>query len=273
MSYRSILVNLDIDRPTEPITHAAIDLASRSSARLIGLCAAEAPMPMIMPATGYIATEAWQQMRKNIEERIEKVRAEFHRLTTGTIETEWRGEVTPPTEAVVEAARAVDLVLMAAADGASSGDTYRTADPAAVVLGAGRPVLIVGGDKNEIPTGKIVVGWKDTREARRAVTDALPLLSVAYEVMVVSVTSEPGSVQKQSLDDVVSHLAQHNVKARPHMIKSADETIGFLQFIDESKADLIVTGAYGHSRLREWAFGGITRFLLDETGRNRFMSS
>ena len=56
MSYRSILVNLDIDRPTEPITHAAIDLASRSSARLIGLCAAEAPMPMIMPATGYIAT-------------------------------------------------------------------------------------------------------------------------------------------------------------------------------------------------------------------------
>lgn len=127
MSYRSILVNLDIDRPIAPITHAAIDLASRSGARLIGFCAAEAPMPMIMPATGYVATEAWQQMRKDIEERLEEVRAEFHRLATGGIETEWRGEATIPTDAVVAAARATDLVLMAAADGASSGDTYRTA--------------------------------------------------------------------------------------------------------------------------------------------------
>lgn len=273
MSYRSILVNLDIDRPIAPITHAAIDLASRSGARLIGLCAAEAPMPMIMPATGYVATEAWQQMRKDIEERIEEVRAEFHRLTAGGIETEWRGELMIPTEAIVAAARAADLVLMAAADGASSGDTYRTADPAAVVLGTGRPLLVIGGDNGKVPTGKIVIGWKDTREARRAVADALPLLSIAYEVVVVSVASEPDSVQKQSLADVVSYLAQHNVKARSHMIKSTDETIGFLQFIDESKADIIVTGAYGHSRLLEWVFGGITRFLLDETGRNRFMSS
>lgn len=58
MGYRSILVNLDIDRPIAPITNAAIDLAARSGARLIGLCAAGAALPMIMPATGYVATEA-----------------------------------------------------------------------------------------------------------------------------------------------------------------------------------------------------------------------
>jgi len=272
MSYKSILVNLDIDRPIASITKAAMELASRSGARLIGVCAADAPMPMMVPEAAYMATETWQQMRGGIEERIEQVHAAFRDLTAGGIETEWRGAILPPTDAIVAGARMADLVVMAAADGAKSGDAYRTADPASVVLRAGRPLLVIGSDKEEIPARKIVIGWKDTREARRAVADALPLLSIAYDVTVVTVTTEATAIEKQSVADVVSYLARHNVKAKSRLIKSSDETIGFLQFIDESRPDLIVTGAYGHSRVREWVFGGVTRFLLDETGRNRFMS-
>ncbi|MGB3874825.1 MAG: universal stress protein [Shinella zoogloeoides] len=240
MVYRSILVNLDIDRPVEPLTQAAIDLASRSGARLIGLCAARTPA-----------------------ERMEEVRAAFLHLAANRIEAEWRGETMTPTEAVVAAARVADLVLMAAGD---------RADPAAVVLRTGRPLLVVGSDCDTIATRKIVIGWKDTREARRAIADALPLLSVAYDVAVVSVSPEPAPAERQSLSDIVSYLARHNVKARPQMIKSADETIGFLQFVDESDADIVVTGAYGHSRLREWVFGGITGLLLEENTRTRFLS-
>ena len=147
MFYQSILVNLDIERPVEPITEAAVDLASRSGARLIGLCAA-----------GTLA------------ERMEEARAAFLHLAANRIEAEWRGETMAPTEAVVAAARVADLVLMAAGD---------RADPATVVLRAGRPLLVVGSDCDTIATRKIVIGWKDTREARRAIEDALPLLSVA----------------------------------------------------------------------------------------------
>lgn len=274
MSYRSILVNLDIDRPVEQITHAAVDLASQVGARLIGLCAAQAFLsPFAMQATSYAATSATQQMYRDLEDRMEQVHQEFRALTAGRVEYEWRPEMAAPTQAIVEAARAADLIVMAAGEGAQSGDSYRTADPAGVVLRSGRPVLVAGSLRNAIPAKKIVVCWKDSREARRAVIDAIPLLSLAKDVTVVSVSSEPDASLRKSNADVVSYLGRHNVKARSHISKSADETIGLLQFVDQSGADLIITGAYGHSRLREWVFGGITRFLLDETSRNRFMSS
>lgn len=274
MNYRTILVNLDTDRPIKPITNAAVDLASQVGARLIGLCAAQAFLyPFSMQATSYAATSAMQQMYKDLEDRMEQVYQEFRAVVAGRVELEWRAEMIAPTEAIVEAARAADLIIMAAAEGAHSGDSYRTADPATVMLRAGRPVLIAGSGKNAIPVEKIVVCWKDTREARRAVVDAVPLISFAKDVIVVSVSSKPDASLRRSNADVVSYLTRHNVKARSHISKSADETIGLLQSVDQSGADLIVSGAYGHSRLRELVFGGATRFLLDEGGRNRFMSS
>lgn len=274
MSYRTILLNLDIDRPVKPISNAAVDLASQVGARVIGLCAAQPLLsPFAMQATSSAATIAMQQMYKDLEDRMEQVHQEFRAVAAGRVELEWRAEMSAPTEAIVEAARAADLIFMAAAEGAHSGDSYRAADPAGVTLRAGRPVLIPGSAAEPIASGKIVICWKDTREARRAVADAIPLLSLAKDVTVVSVSSEPNTSLRKSHADVVSYLAHHNVRARSHISKSADETIGLLQFVDQSGADLIVSGAYGHSRLRELVFGGITRFLLDESGRNRFMSS
>ena len=274
MSYRTILVNLGIDRPVKPITNAAVDLASQVGARLIGLCAAQPLLsPFALQATSSAATIVMQQMYRELEDRMEQVHQEFRATAAGRVELEWRAEMSAPTEAIVEAARAADLIFMAAAEGAHSGDSYRAADPAGVTLRAGRPVLIPGSAAEPIASGKIVICWKDTREARRAVADAIPLLSLAKDVTVVSVSSEPDTSLRKSHADVVSYLAHHNVRARSHISKSADETIGLLQFIDQSSADLIVSGAYGHSRLRELVFGGITRFLLDESGRNRFMSS
>lgn len=274
MNYRTILVNLDIDRPVKPITNAAVDLASQVGARLIGLCAAQPLVsPLAMQASSYAATSTAQQMYKDLEDRMKQVHHEFRTVAAGRVELEWREETKAPTEAIVEFARAADLIVMAAADGAHSGDSHRTVDPASVALRAGRPAVVVGSAANAIPANKVVVCWKDTREARRAVADAIPLLSLATDVTVISVSAEPDAWLRQSNADVVSYLARHNVRARSLISKSADETIGLLQYLDQSGADLIVSGAYGHSRLREWVFGGITRFLLDESGRNRFMSS
>jgi nucleotide-binding universal stress UspA family protein len=98
-------------------------------------------------------------------------------------------------------------------------------------------------------------------------------LKSAETVTVVTVASEVDQRIRQSLADVMAFLGGHGIEARPKPVEGSDEHLELFQALDESGADLIVSGAYGHSRLREWAFGGVTRSLLDETGRNRFMAS
>lgn len=273
MSYKSILVNIDVDGPAVPIVKAAIDLAQRHEAKLIGLCAADAPLILAGPEGGSLAAEAWQQMRDDIETRFKEVHAEFDRLTAGAVKAEWREALSSPTPAVVEASRSADLVVMTASRGAATGDSYRFADPAGVVLRSGRPVFVVGDTIERIITEKVIVAWKDTREARRAIADAMPLLVGAEDVTVVSVTAGVDQWIREGLDDVIGFLAAHGIEAQPKLIDSPDEYVELFNFIDASDADLVVSGAYGHSRLRQWVFGGVTRSLLDETRFNRFMSS
>ena len=273
VSYKSILVNIDIDGPVAPIVMAAIDLAQRHGARLIGHCAADTPLPMPLPEGGSLFTSTWQQMREGIETRLKEVQAGFDRLTSGSLPTEWRQHLRNPTHAVVEASRSADLIVMAASDGAATGDNYRFADPAGVVVRAGRPVLTTGDQFERIRAEKIIVAWKDTREARRAVADAVPLLAAAKEVTVATVAAEADQWLRDGLNDTTAFLAAHGIKAESKLIESPDEYIELFNFIDASGADLVVSGAYGHSRLREWAFGGVTRSLLNETRLSRFMSS
>jgi nucleotide-binding universal stress UspA family protein len=269
MSYKSVLVNIDVDGPVIPIVKVAIDIARSHDARLIGLCGADAPLPM----AGVMTAEAWQQMRDNVEKRFTEVRAEFDRLTAGSVRAEWRQSLTSPTHAVVRAAQSADLIVMSASEGAATGDSYRHADPASVVLRAGRPVLVVRDKVEQFSAERIVVAWKDTREARRAVADAVPLLVAAGEVTVVTVAAEADQRTQDGLNYVVAFLAEHGIKSTPRLIESHDEYIELFDFIDRSDTDLVVSGAYGHSRLREWAFGGVTRAFLDEARLNRFLSS
>ena len=273
MTYRSILVNIDIDGPVAPIVKAATDLAKRSDASLIGFCAADAPLPISGPGGEGLVMEAWQQMRDEIESSFKKLREEFEALVAGAIETEWRSALESPTRALARSSRMADLVVMAAQEGAATGNTYRVFDPGSVVLQAGRPLLIVAGGAEQIAARKIVVAWKDTREARRAVADAVPLLLSADEVSVVRVAAEGIEWARDGVADVVAFLARHGIKARSEVIVGSDDSGKLLEFFGSCQADLVVSGAFGHSRLREWAFGGVTRSLLDEVGRNRFMSS
>lgn len=273
MGYKSILVNIDIDEPIAPTVSAAIDLARRYQARLVGFCAADAPLPMAGPEGSQLAAEVWQKMRDDIQKRFQETHAEFDRLTAGSVATEWRNELTSPTHALVTASRLADLIVMAASAGAATGNAYRTAGPASVVLRAGRPVLVVGSKIEQVQGRKIIVTWKDTREARRAIADALPLLAAADEVTVATVAADIDPWVRDGVDDALAFLAGHGIKAKPELIESADETGALFEFLANSAPDLVVSGAYGHSRLREWVFGGVTRSLLDETGLNRFMSS
>lgn len=273
MNCKSILLNLDIDGPVAPVTKAAIELAAAHQARLIGFCAAEAPLPMAYPEGGAMFVEAWQQMRTDIGTRFKEMRREFEKLVPGSIDSEWRDALETPTQALVGASRSADLLVMRAAKGASTGDAYRVAEPGSVVLQAGRPLLVLSDAGGHMPPKKIVVAWRDTREARRAVSDAVPLLRMADDVTVVTVSHAMNEAVRQSAADVVTFLARHGVRSHSELLEGNDDSEELLGFLAAADADLVVSGAYGHSRLREWAFGGVTRSLLDTAKFNRFLSS
>ncbi|MHC2791859.1 nucleotide-binding universal stress UspA family protein [Mesorhizobium jarvisii] len=265
---------LGIDGPIAPVTRIAIDLARRSKARLIGFCAADAPLPVTMaPEGAAIAAEVWQQLRDDIKKRFEERRLEFDGLVAGSVATEWRNMLDNPNHALVAASRSADIIITGAPEGASSGDSYRTVDPGGLALRAGRPVLISSVGAEQAPTGRIVVAWKDTREARRAVADAVPLMAMADDVIVVSIDSEPGDRTTAGIKDVATFLARHGITARTEVLKADDESDELIDFLSSAKADLVVSGAYGHSRIREWVFGGVTRSLLDDVQLCRFLSN
>lgn len=90
MSYKPILVNIDINGPVVPILQAATGLARCHEAKLIGICSADAPMPMVGPEAAALAAETWQQMRNDIEKRFKEVHREYDRVIAGAIKTEWR---------------------------------------------------------------------------------------------------------------------------------------------------------------------------------------
>lgn len=271
MSYKSILLNLDIDGPAASLVKFAGDLASRFDARLIGFSAAIFPPPMVTAEGGTIFDgEIMQQQRESIERRLEELRKEFERLAGATVDAEWRGAVGNPTSLLIDCARAADLVVTGLSQGASSIDAHRAVDPGNLILHAGRPVLVAADGQERFVANKALVAWKDTREARRAVADALPLLQLASEVKIITVDNAPDDQTWKSLADVTAFLSLHSVKADSDVITETATIAGVAKAMN---ADLLISGAYGHSRLREWVFGGVTRSLLEEGRLNRFMSN
>lgn len=273
MAYKSIVLNLDIDGMVAPVIKLGVDLARRFDTRLIGLSAADVPPPIVMEGGVAFDGEDMLRQRKNIERRIEDLRAEFEGLAGATVETEWRGAVGNPTRLLIDSARVADLIVTASPEGASSGNTHRSTDLGNVILQAGRPVFVASTNQENFRINKVIVGWKDTREARRAVADAMPFLQMAKEVRVITIDDDATDETSNSLDDIVAFLSFHGVTAKAEVFREKPDGGTIADVADAMQADLIISGAYGHSRFREWIFGGATRSLLENDRLNRVMSN
>jgi nucleotide-binding universal stress UspA family protein len=126
-------------------------------------------------------------------------------------------------------------------------------------------VLVVPACIASLELRNVVIGWKDTREARRALQDALPLLGEAKRVSIIGVGETDLEDQtRQQIDDVASYLARHRIDVATRMTVHAGGPASkqLLRVAQDEKADLIVAGGYGHWRLGEWIFGGMTQDLL-----------
>jgi nucleotide-binding universal stress UspA family protein len=261
------MVNLELGCSNAGVTGAAGNLAERFGASVVGIAACQ-PMPIVgMDTDGYYVPEALiEQDRARIDSDIKAAEAEFRSALQGRVKaTSWRSNVMLGSIAdyIAGEARCADIVITA-----GSGDTpselARRVNPGDLLMQMGRPVLLVPAEAAPLALDRVLVAWKDSRQARRAVADALPLLEKASHVAVASIAAaEDIAAARSQVADVVGWLKQHGIKAVSTVAKPAGDDAGqLLAMAREHEAGVIVAGAYGHSRLREWALGGVTRHLL-----------
>ena len=271
-SYHTILVHLEIGQSNTRRLRVVHDLAVRHHATVIGIGVGQ-PL-QIAYGDGYVYPDLIEEDRGRLDAALSAAAAEFHAMFAGHTAPEWRSFVvfTSLADKVASEARCADLIVTGTALPTAYGEPRRmiTGD---LVMQAGRPVLVVPDGDGTPSQRRIVIGWMDTREARRAIHDALPLLQAAEHVWLVQVAEaeEPGA--RLPLDDMVTWLARHGVAAKPLLVAASGEDHAQLDEVARAHdADLIVAGAYGHSRVREWALGGMTRALLHQGSRCTLLS-
>jgi nucleotide-binding universal stress UspA family protein len=172
---------------------------------------------------------------------------------------------------VVCEARAADLIIIGRNSYGTTPNQFGRLDPGDYGTRTTSVVLPPAAECLKLKC--VMVAWKEAREARRAVNDALPLLRKAKDVVVVEVMeNEAGRAAAHSrVDDVVSWLGGHGVVAfgRVFLFPEIEEP---LKKLEQYGPDLFVAGAYGHARLREWIFGGFTHNFLKHCSRCTFLS-
>jgi nucleotide-binding universal stress UspA family protein len=264
MSYAAVLTHVQAESDTAPRLACAIDMAERFKAGILGVGAEMIP-PLAFDGGFYSLEADWvTAMRQSIEDRLAQARETFTTAVKPLGErATWASGLQLPAPALAAASRAADLIVAGGAP-RRAGDPYRDADPAELALISGRPVLVAPSHGKALEAKKVVLGWKDTREARRALSDALPFLEGANAVEVAEVCDPVDEEQARiRVTDVVGALNRRGVRAEGKVIAHAHG--GAEQLLHEADAfgaDLIAVGAYGHSRLGEWVFGGFTRELL-----------
>jgi nucleotide-binding universal stress UspA family protein len=272
MEIRSILVNVDIASTESPALKYAIGLAQQFDASLIGV-AADQPNIAYAGLDGGAALDVYALERDEVETQLRRAEEAFQTLVPKSIQRQWRGYVAERTSALVESARLADIVVTTMAT-TSTFHHQQITDLGALVLSSGRPVIDVASAGGAAKFDKICIGWKDTREARRAVADALPLLKLAVDVSALTVSEGDYAAERASLDDLLGWLGAHGVKARADVLNNPEHYVDVLETNALAQnADLLVIGGYGHSRMREWLFGGVTRSVLSANALNRLISN
>jgi nucleotide-binding universal stress UspA family protein len=266
MSYATLMVHVEAEGDTGSRVSIAADLAGRLKAHLIGI-GAWAPMSVFLAEQAKVDPAPTEPHLQDMKSLLDLRGRQFcSEVGASDPRAEWRSVLDFPTDALVHEARAADLLVVGRAG--ESPDPFRALDPGSLVLRAGRPVLVVPKPVAALRLRRAAIAWKDMREARRAVRDALPLLQLVDSVMIVAVT-EAGEGERvaRQVEDVAGYLTRHGIKTVAERVRPPDASVtdALLRLVHDENIDLLVAGAYGHSRLGEWAFGGVTRGLLTQS--------
>ena len=271
MTIATVMVCLALDQSNQARMEVAGQLAERFGAGLVGIAAAQFAPPLYF-TDGKQAQSVIEQGEATIRKRLKKLEEQFRQAAKSRAAfVDWRGALEFPARFVLKESRCADIVVTGGNSPAFS-DAFTLASPKDLVMQAGRPLLVVPDQCDWLDLRSVLVAWKDTAEARRAIADALPLLRLAKDVTVAEVIEEGDgrtAVQSQ-IGDVVAWLARHAITATERVGDRKREG-GAATALDEIAGDvgasLIVAGAYGHSRFRELILGGVTQHLVTQSAR------
>jgi nucleotide-binding universal stress UspA family protein len=274
MDYKTVMVSLALDRPNDACLAVAGDLAERFGARIIGIATSDIRPPLYF-ADGSTAQRLLDDEAAAIRRRLSELEAEFRAGVEKRAKAlEWRSAQALPVPYILQQARSADILVVGARR-ETFVDPCAAADPSALLMQAGRPILVVPPAVEWLDFRSVLVAWKDVREARRAVFDALPILARAQDVTVVEIP-EKGATRADALRnvaDVASWLLGHGIIASTVV---PDSAVGVTEQLDRIAADVgagaVIGGAYGHSRFSEWILGGVTRQLVDPSNRCSLLS-
>ncbi len=269
MSYKNLLVHLDDRKACAGRVAAAIGLAQAHSAHLTGLyVAADLALPGGLRAE--VPAEFLHTLREQQEAAMEAAKQDFEAMVRKAgLSVDCRTAHAPAGRIagiVAGHARYADLVLLGQPEADARGE-YATSGAEDVVMASGRPALIVPyiGARKTIGR-RPMIAWDGGREAARAVNDAMPILEQAEAVSVIAVNPKDGNHGQEPGADIALHLARHGMKVEIQHLKVRDISVAdtILSRIADQDADLLVMGAYGHSRVREWIMGGTTRQIFTQ---------
>jgi nucleotide-binding universal stress UspA family protein len=269
MSYKTILLHCNDKRRIASLLAPTMHLAETFQAHLLGLS--------VVPPVAVIATGAPGAPPMLIDahcrlyrEENAAMRSAFEEAARGRgFVAEWRDDdagAFSVADCVLPYAHAADLIVASQTDPDWAGSDYLDI-PDRLAMESGRPVLIIpNSGMHERVGGTVLVGWNGRREAARAVFDALPILQRAGNVKVVWVNpqSEGETAEELPASDICAALARHAVKCEETERVQPGKSVGeaLLGCAKDSGADLLVMGCYGHTRFREFVFGGASRYVL-----------
>ena len=273
MNYKSVMVSLALDKPNDACLAIAGDIAERFEARVVGIAASDL-RPALYFAEGNHAEKLLVQEQAGVRKRLSELEMEFRTSVLRRAKSvEWRSTLGLPVPYVIQEARAADILVVGARPEVIV-DPCAAADPNHLVMQAGRPLIVVPPTSQWLDLRSVLVAWKDAREARRAVLDALPILAAAKDVTIVEIPE--GGAHSDALshvEDVAAWLLGHGIVASTIVPEAKGKAAEQLDEIAANVgAGLVIAGAYGHSRLREWVLGGVTRHLTRESQRCAFLS-
>ena len=273
--YKSLLVCLDSVADNSPVIRVAGELADLFGSHVIGVCAA--PVLERLCDEGTAVRTASIKDRAAIEKDLERCANEFQAgLNRRACSREWRSTVTFESAAdyLAVQARSADLIISRGAMRDARMEDDCQAYVGRLAIKAGRPLLLVPESAPELTLARAIVAWKDTREARRAVSNSLPFLQLADKVTLLSITGDDERVEaERQLKEVCDWLRGHDVSSEESVVSTNSSKRGYLHAeLLSRRCDFLVAGAYGRSRLDEWVFGGVTRNILLEAERLTLVS-
>ena len=271
MAIRDILVSLDPSPAGEGRLRLALGLARTHNAHLTAVYAmadGNGGAGVGSAGLGSPVTPSNGDGGPRTVERAEQAEQRFMtEMRIGGVAGEWHLVEDGAKNELVELIKAADLAVLGQQSSEARSEGASRIAPDDVLVDAGRPVLVVPYAGNFPAVGRrVLVAWDGTREATRAVNDALPLIDGAEAVTVVYVGAQEAALERTrpALERVVRHLQHHGVKAQAEETLKGDLAISdlLLSRAADLDADLLVSGAYHHSPLREALLGGVSRELL-----------